>query len=96
MEIELGIKLSEFVAVDGVRLVVELGFDVSTGIEDTVPEVMSGKIGEAELTPAEIEPLEITAPPGDKGVVTGTTTSIVLDVRKQTSHCVRTRSILWS
>ena len=75
------------------RLFVGLGFDVTTGTEDAVPEVRYVEVGETEFPSPKLEPIVVgilpeppavaTLPDGD-GVVIGTTTSTKLDVRKQT------------
>ena len=83
MAIELGIAA---------RLVVGAG----TGVEDAVPNVRSVRIGETELPGPKLEPTPVAIPPdGEEGV---TVSTINLDVRKQTSHCVSIVSILkfWS
>lgn len=88
-----------------VRLVVEIGVGVSAGVEDTVPKVRPVRVGETELPSAvfepraEYEPTPVNIPPEEwEGAVMVTTSSINLDVRKQTSHCVSIVSILisWS
>lgn len=79
MAIELGIAA---------MLVVEVGVAVSAGVE-AVPKVRSVRVGETELPGPEFEPTPVAIPPeeGEEGVKV-TTSSINLDVRKQTSHCV--------
>lgn len=100
MESSLGISASEFTVADVVRAVVELGIEVSTGMEDAVPEVRPVKVDETGLPSPEVDPIAVTlapeanpevdpiavalAPEGND-VATGTTTSTKLDVRKQTS-----------
>ena len=91
IERRLGISASEFTVADVVRAVVELGIEVSTGMEDAVPEGRPVKVDEIGLPSPEVDPIAVTlapealAPEGND-VATGTTTSTKLDVRKQTSQ----------
>lgn len=93
MEIALGIPLGKFAFADVVRLVVELGFDVSNVIEDAVPETRSVNVGEIELLSPEFEPTSVAMLP--EGEVAGTMNTSTFDVRKQTlSHLFSITSIL--
>lgn len=84
MAIRLGIDTRLLVELAvAVRLFVELG-DVSIGTEDAIPEPKSVKVGETELPSPAFEPIAVVILPEGKEVVTGTTTSTRLDVRKHT------------
>lgn len=90
---------------------VKLGFDVSTRLEDAVPEIKFVEVGETEVPSPLFEPIAVAILPEDEGgdgetelpsplfepiavailpegkvVVTGTISSINVDVRKQTYH----------
>ena len=64
----MGIRPSTFAVVGVVRLVVELGPDVSSELEDAVLEVRVVK-PKTELPSPELEPIVVTIPPEAEGVV---------------------------
>ena len=97
MEMELGINEGRSTSVGVVRLVVELGYDVSVEVEKVATGFSSVKLAELEVVTIPPELNGVTGKLARLGVVTmppeldgvrGTTSSTRLDVRKQTSQCI--------
>ena len=59
----VGIVGSRFAVADFVRLIVELELGVSTGMEDTVPEVGPINVGETDFPKPEFGPAAVRLPP---------------------------------
>ena len=108
MDISLGIRAGSSVVVGVVRLVVELGLNAGTEMEDADVERLLVGLGfnvskgaedavvvdKIELLSSELELIALLVPAEVEGVVSGTTTSTTDDVRKQTSQRISIISIL--